>query len=202
MAQRIIGQFGSFMAFQLLLQMSIHLLAWWNIYQTNEVRSNCRGSISTWWWGGSSHWPECSCHESRGKNHTSNSATLRARGPFEWKRSGNRLYVYNNCLDWKCCLRALPGAHSVPLFLVGKQTRVLIITEWGKKTGGETRRVPLPQQRRNRPSWTRSCLQTDFLPWTDPFATSFLSLALFVSVSWFYACSCLPSFASPRDKQF
>lgn len=201
MALRIIGQFGSFMAFQVLLQMSIHLLAWWNIYQTNEVQSNCRGSISTWWWGGSFHWPESSSHESWGKNHTSNSATLRTRGPFE-SRSGNRLYVYNNCLDWKRCLRALPGAHSVPLFLVGKQTRVLILTEWGKNWVGKLGVfLCLNNAETGRVELDHVC-QTDFLPWTDLFATSFLSLALFVSVSWFYACSCLPSFASPRDKQF
>lgn len=134
----------------------------------------CWGTISTWWWGGSSHWHECSCHKSWGKNHTSNSPSPGARGLFDWRRSGNRLYVCNNCLDWKRCLRALPGAHSVPLFPITKQTRVLIHTE-RRKNLGEKLSVFLCLNTETGWAELDYVCKPEFLPWTDLFATSFLS---------------------------
>lgn len=207
------------MAFELLVQMSDYLSPLWNTSLTNEVQlklflenylcgSECAPVFTfpdlalqylrTLSSGASTFvqrlhelrgvpWPSLAVWADEQREHFVFFTII----ALNWNQQQPACFGWFSLCVTVLCLKTKPCPHS---------HRV------AQKLGRETRCVALPQQHRNRPSWSRFCLQDWFPPLNGPFFCHLLSFAnmpaLFAAACWFNACSCLPSFATQCDELF
>lgn len=127
------------MAFQLLVQMSDHLSPLWDIYLTNEVQLKLFLE-----------------NHVRARSHD-------VQGSFRWPKCSFAL------IGTSSSLCALAGSHSVRLFSVWKQNRVLILTERHKNLGEKL--AVLLCLNNTETGWADLdfVCKTDFPPWTGLF---------------------------------